>query len=527
MIYEAKSKRKPDRQVAVGQIFVQPPKPRFRQVAYDSPPARLLFDLVGERAPWRLDRIVELTVCVRDAAAQKLKDKLPDAADMIHNAIVGRRDANQADKAARVRITPLPSIGHQHADQAIRRILVEIPPNCPLRVDDLEWTFAGLPICVVDDGEIICELVLAAERGMLAHYAINGEEAGRLWRTVTPVALPQRAARRRINPMHRNPGAKDGAERAAEEAGAAIAVTDALRHAGVSGHPLDVRVQREPFEAKGERAEAFAAGPRFAKERLWHVEIEFRETVSGPLVIGDGRYLGLGLMRPVRGAWRDMAVFRLPLDAHVALTDRRDLLHAVRRALMALARDDKGNIPPLFSGHEADGAPASSGRHQHVFLACADLDRDAVIPQVIVAAPWACDRPVRPNSRERAEFDRVVGSLEAVRAGRLSVIPLRIAPAHHRLIGPALIWESHTGYCPTRHAGRGKEVTAALLHDVIAECDRRGLPRPEAELLEMTTGPRNGGISARLRLRFAVSVVGPILLGRDSHQGGGLFLACD
>jgi hypothetical protein len=63
---------------------------------------------------------------------------------------------------------------------------------------------------------------------------------------------------------------------------------------------LVIRVQREPFEAKGQRAEAFAASPRIAKERLWHVEIAFVQPVHGPLLIGDGRYLGLGLMAPVR-----------------------------------------------------------------------------------------------------------------------------------------------------------------------------------------------------------------------------------
>src|SRR5262249_37316688 len=38
---------------------------------------------------------------------------------------------------------------------------------------------------------------------------------------------------------------------------------------------------------------------RFTKERLWHVEIGFGRPVPGPLLIGDGRYLGLGLMAPV------------------------------------------------------------------------------------------------------------------------------------------------------------------------------------------------------------------------------------
>ncbi|MGH9581369.1 MAG: type I-G CRISPR-associated protein Csb2 [Bryobacteraceae bacterium] len=62
-----------------------------------------------------------------------------------------------------------------------------------------------------------------------------------------------------------------------------------------------VRVQREPFELNGERAEAFAKGTRFSKHWLWHVEAEFADKISGPLIIGDGRFLGLGLMAPARG----------------------------------------------------------------------------------------------------------------------------------------------------------------------------------------------------------------------------------
>jgi CRISPR-associated protein Csb2 len=91
------------------------------------------------------------------------------------------------------------------------------------------------------------------------------------------------------------------------------------------------------------------------------------------------------------------------------------------------------------------------------------------------------------------------------------------------LIGPSCIWESLTRYLPTRHAGRGNEVGDAALRDLIVECGRRGLPSPVPELLELTTGPNGGGVSVRARLRFATAVEGPIMLGRDSHMGGGLF----
>ena len=523
---------------AAKQLFTQPPKPRFAQPAYESPPARLLFDLrmTDEKADflaWSLTATVALVEQVRDAAARKLSDAMADKAAAIERVFIGR-NATEADKDQRLRILPLPSIGHLHAERSIRRILVEIPPDCPLASDDIDWAFSGIEPHDAATGELSgWSLVPAEDRRMLGHYAIgDGEQDGfRLWRTVTPAGLPERAARRRIDPRRIADEAKGATERVGEEARAATAVLQALRHARVTTEVESVRVQREPFAAKGVRAEAFAHGTRFAKERLWHVEIAFAEPHRGPLVIGDGRYLGLGLMAPVKDAWRDVIVFSLPPEAGVAVADAAELLRAIRRALMALSRDSRGAVPGLFSGHEPDGAPASAGGHEHVFLAADDADRDGRIDRLIVAAPWVCDRSGHaPRQSDRALFDRVVSSLSEVRAGRLGVIALGPPPtlaADDPIFGPARTWESRTLYCPTRHASRGKDPTSAVVQDVITECERRGLPRPEAELLELNAGPNGGSIAARLRLRFAVTVEGPIMLGRDSHMGGGLFAPVD
>jgi hypothetical protein len=144
----------------------------------------------------------------------------------------------------------------------------------------------------------------------------------------------------------------------------------------------------------------------------------------GPLALGDGRYLGLGLMQPVREPSRDMVVFGLASEPRISTADRGVLLGAVRRALMSLSRRSDDTVPRLFSGHEIDGAPAGSGHHEHIFIAAADFDGDGLIDRVVVAAPWRCDRSVRPGRGDPALFDRVVSSLEVVRAGRLGVITL-------------------------------------------------------------------------------------------------------
>ncbi len=285
--------------------FAQAPKPRFTATAYNSPPNRLVFELrsrtiQSDLIAWPLHRIGEVVLAIRDSAVGKLKTALPGQEPQIEKCLVGRKADGQDDapKAARVRILPLPSIGHVHADHTIRRVLIEVPAGCLLRSDDIFWAVSGLELDLPHlQG---CILTASADTSMLRHYGL-GDQSYMRWRTITPAALPDVARRRRIEPSRRLAEAKAGEERAAEQQRAARAVIQALRHAEIPVGVDTVRVQREPFEANGERVESFAPGTRFQKERLWHVELVFTESFSGILMIGDGRYYGLGIMAPMEG----------------------------------------------------------------------------------------------------------------------------------------------------------------------------------------------------------------------------------
>ncbi len=294
--------------------FAQAPKPRFTPTAYDSPPNRQLFEVRSQTnqadlITWPLSRIGHLVMALRDAVVQKLKSALPDQEAQIEKCLVGRKadGKDDAPKAARVRILPLPSIGHVHADHAIRRVLIEVPAGCLVRADDVLWAFSGLELTGPDSASHPDRVLTAtSDDSMLRHYGLDDQASAR-WRTITPAALPEIAKRRRIEPTRRTAEAKRGAERATEQQRAAGEVVQALRHAGISADVDTIRVQREPFEAHGERVEAFAPDTRFQKERLWHVELIFREPRSGLLIIGDGRYCGLGLLAPVRDGLPDPA----------------------------------------------------------------------------------------------------------------------------------------------------------------------------------------------------------------------------
>ena len=417
-----------------------------------------------------------------------------------------------------MRIVPLPSIGHLHADMMIRRLAVYVPQSCPLRTDDLAWAFAQV-VWPDDDGVIASELQSADEDDAMAE---RYEHAGRHWRSVTPLALG--AARRRIDPARPTEDAKGAAERTREEARAVHAARQALRHAAVRASPAAVRVQREPFDGHGERVEAFAADSRFPKEALWHVALTFATPLAGPLVLGDGRYLGLGLMRPadpMPGVLAFAIEAGLADDADPALVARAAHRAMLARVQATLPREQR--VPTYASGHEDDGSPARGGSHGHIAVV-PDLPRR----RLLFVAPSNLQRSGvnwRDIRADHAGVERAIEGmtvLRAGRAGRLVLAPLALDTGSDPLFAPARVWESMSDYRVTRHRRRLSD-EEALTADVAAELERVGWPVPaDVEVLSARRGPR-GGLSGRLRITFVAAQRGPLVIGRTAHKGGGLF----
>lgn len=489
-----------------GTLFVQPRRARFHHVAYDAPPRRLHFELRDgpDFAPQPLRTAGVFVAAIRDAAASRLAEALPKKAQ-VERLIMGRNAAAQ-DVSRRLRIVPVPSLGTTHTDPSIRRVMVELPPEFPFVREDLKWAFtaqsAGAALAA-------CRLVSTNDAAMADRYT----RPARLFRSITAVAL-SRTARPTRGPL--------ASQRRRDENQAVGAVFHALRHAGIRTRPTHVEVRRTPLQPRGQPAEAFAAGTRFPRRVMWHVELRFATDVAGPLILGDGRFLGLGLMVPV--PLRDDVVgYALP-SRSVARNDAPALLKSLRRALMAVARDDRGRVDRLFSGHEADGRAAGTGRHGHVFLA-ADVDGKWVA-KLVAAAPWTVDRSTRPSARKRRLFDAVTRQLTELRAGTYGCLSLQPMPLDDDdlITAAARTWRSATPYLATRNVKKGADAAAAVTQDVFTECRRRGLPLPvTVSVARVSTGPSGGRPTADVEIAFAAAVSGPILLGRSSHQGGGLF----
>lgn len=538
--YQSTKLRLQRSEASEGFLFTNPPKPRFGSITYERARYRIVYRLNdgendGKACPSRLHRVVELVTAVRDGAAERLRREFSNEHLSIERALIGRKadGSNPSPMEHRARIIPLPSIGHMHADYDVRRILLEMPSGAPLRSEDVEWAFSGLE--AVAGGRPFV-LTRSEADDMLRHY----EGPSRRWRSVTAVALPEGAKRRRIEPARRRDEAKRASERMAEEDRAVAALHIALRHAGIRGTVLAARVQREPFEARGARVELFAENTRFAKERLWHVEIELDQPIEGPLVIGDGRFLGLGVMAPVtepsvpeagtRLAEREPSItdsprnrsglFGLLVDGN-AKDDCILLAQALRRAVMARVQAEIGDAPlgRFFSGHEESGDKVSAERSTHL-----SFQWDPVRRRLVVLAPHWLDRR-EPSWEERRQIevlDQALEKLVELRAGSAGRFALRrsLFDKEDPLLGRSRIWTSVTPYTVTRH--KDAPATAVLVEDVMVECYRRGLPRPAVTVLDCR-GVSGRGLEGRVRLDFVVAVPGPIIIGRTRYLGGGLF----
>ncbi len=534
-------------------VFSQAPKALLRRIEYDGVPHRLVFDLQGPGdrfAAQPLARASTLVEVIRDAAAQRLTVAAPSLANAVERSLIGRTLADHPKLAPedRVRLIPIPSIGGPDVVPAIRRVLVEVPGNCPLDRADVEWAFAGLraalatpaPDQETDERAGFVLTAAADSRAMLQRYGIGGsegrgsgdQEGHTTWRTVTAAALP--AERRRLAPGAGE--SKGGAERATEELAAVRAVRAALRHAGVTARPNNIVVQREPFNRRGQRAEAFAEGTRFGKHRLWHVEISFDDARTGPLLIGDGRFLGLGLMAPqahltratssdavqprtravlAAGGEDDVLGFRVTSGWNPA-TDPHAVVRALRGATMSLyqALSPGAALPTLVSGHAADGGPDLHRAHLGYAWDPASEALLVIPPHVAERRPLGAGEGQVLRRVRRALMD--LRELRAGRSGCLRVEPVPVT------LPTASRWVSTTPYAVNRHR-RSESAHAAIREDLLQACAELGLPRPEVIVDEARSQPKRG-LVGRARLAFATSVRGPIALGRTRFTGGGWFV---
>jgi len=181
----------------------------------------------------------------------------------------------QDESPARFSYLPLPTIGHEHADGMVRRMLIAEPMDGD--GTHARWAQQRLRNATLRDQDGCDRAVLLdpwrpSTPRMLERYV--GE--ARIWCTVTPVILP---------------GFDDGKQRKAERL-----LLTAAAQAGIPMSAIEaLSLRKAPFWPGAMHPRSYAVPNYLRHLPRWHVWLRFCEPIPGPLAIGAGRHVGLGL----------------------------------------------------------------------------------------------------------------------------------------------------------------------------------------------------------------------------------------
>ncbi len=267
----------------------------------------VLEDLDGRCLP--VHRSVEMSTAVRDALmahAQDPPSELISGHEPIRPTAAPTRppafDTTRTPPLQRphLAILPLPFVGTTHADASIFGVALAIPAGTADEqrrqlVDALDHWLRDNPdrrhMKLTLRGGRVVRLRQVGGDGPTTLRSSTWCRPSGTWATVTPIALDRHPG----NIRDRNPRRRS---RALSEAEATIA--SACSHLGLP-EPIEVAVDLDPFVTASPPVRAYppfrsGSGPVRA---LVHARISFGELIDGPVVLGAGRYRGLGLCAPV------------------------------------------------------------------------------------------------------------------------------------------------------------------------------------------------------------------------------------
>lgn len=236
-----------------------------------------------------------------------------DAAKAMHRSLVklapnaefvtGRAADGRASERPHLALVPLPDVGHEYADGHLLGIAVVAPRESSEGDRSLvRELFAGweldqeanasnpwLPLLLVGGLEWrVRRHDAPMPRGLLPSTWCR---PARRWISATPVALDRNPG----NLRSRDAGTR---QRAFDQAHAII--SEGCKRQGLPA-PL-IELSFAPMIAGSVPVSAFEPFPRepgrLRRVRV-HAELLFEEPVRGPLILGAGRFLGLGLFRPI------------------------------------------------------------------------------------------------------------------------------------------------------------------------------------------------------------------------------------
>lgn len=215
---------------------------------------------------------------VQKAILSLIEEPIPES-------LSGHTPNGEPSKRAHLAVTPLPDVGHPHADGHLLGFAVLLPKETPraeqeilaLALARLEKVWMGL------NGEWLiqrCDLI-PNDSLPLGLQKTNLTREGRVWQSVTPVVFghfPKRTE------------GKTGEDLLA-------------RCCLEAGYPTPTLLEYGPvttFQGVPNSRAFESAQKQISRRFLAHARLVFKEPITGPVVIGAGRFLGMGFFRSLK-----------------------------------------------------------------------------------------------------------------------------------------------------------------------------------------------------------------------------------
>lgn len=220
-----------------------------------------------------------------------------DSGQVVPEWVSGHRLDATPSQAPHLAVVPLAFVGYPHADGRLLGLALVPPAGRGPLLDDDGLRRALFRISEAKGGRrhitlghMGLTLAIALETERVSLNPVRYGQAGTVWATATPLILPRHLRTDTVAEV------EEQIRHACEQSG--LPRPDRVvvhKHSAITGAPAARRGARAPVWT------GWTVPKAFSTRTLTHAVILFKEPVHGPVLIGAGRYCGLGLCLPLEG----------------------------------------------------------------------------------------------------------------------------------------------------------------------------------------------------------------------------------
>jgi CRISPR-associated protein Csb2 len=234
------------------------------------------------------DRLIHIAGMVRHLAITAMENAPPEGidTDWVNRYIAGHICNNEADHR-QLSYLPLPSIGHEHADQKVRRVMIVAPAGDDRWLQHLAMRLNGQQLQPTAQTKLNRLPTLVRVRG--DNIARFYTQLAEVWASVTPVILPG-------HDDHKPEKTRKLIEKALAQSG--IEQRCEFEWSAFSQFPKSLSAHKYD---RNKKPTGYFRPSHLLSQTAVHLKLRFYDglQVSGPLMIGAGRHCGLGVFAPV------------------------------------------------------------------------------------------------------------------------------------------------------------------------------------------------------------------------------------